>query len=334
MEKSNRINYLDIVKGIAIILMVIGHIIPSKSIINSIIYSFHMPLFIIVSGYFYKEKNLREILQKMIKQFWLPYIISIIFVYLIKSIINNNFDIIFLLKYTLLGVSKKKLFSLSELGALWYIPFFIVINILFWIIKKISKNNDLKLLFLVAICFFLGLILGYKKIYLPWSIDVAMTCILFYYIGYILNKYNLLNYIIYNKIFIACMLFVYLLTFNFGNIEIAIRKYPFGLICFMNSISGCMIIFLISNIIDKFLKKTSTILAWYGKYSIYILIFHYIETRLFNYKLFKNNISIILILRLSIITISLLCYLFLKKKITSTLKNQSNNRLTTIILIK
>lgn len=49
MEKK-RIDYLDMVKGIGIILVVIGHsTLPSDSVITWLA-SFHMPLFFIVSG--------------------------------------------------------------------------------------------------------------------------------------------------------------------------------------------------------------------------------------------------------------------------------------------
>ena len=58
-----RLRSLDIAKGIAIILVVIGHSIPdagtkkgisseSLALLHSFIYSFHMPLFFWISGYF------------------------------------------------------------------------------------------------------------------------------------------------------------------------------------------------------------------------------------------------------------------------------------------
>ena len=51
---KNRIPEIDILKGIAIILVVIGHTrVPG----NSFIYLFHMAVFFIASGYFYSEKS-------------------------------------------------------------------------------------------------------------------------------------------------------------------------------------------------------------------------------------------------------------------------------------
>ena len=70
--KSNRSLYLDIVKGFAIILVVYGHCIQwhsdeyvSRSLFYSdelyrIIYSFHMPLFMLVSGYLFYGSVVRH----------------------------------------------------------------------------------------------------------------------------------------------------------------------------------------------------------------------------------------------------------------------------------
>ena len=60
MEKQARIKYWDLLKGIAIFLVVWGHTIQyggSGSIFFDnkafiFIYSFHMPLFLLISGYF------------------------------------------------------------------------------------------------------------------------------------------------------------------------------------------------------------------------------------------------------------------------------------------
>lgn len=50
---------IDISKGIAIILMVIGHSsYPTE--LYKIIYSFHMPLFYLLSGYFMNKNSLTD----------------------------------------------------------------------------------------------------------------------------------------------------------------------------------------------------------------------------------------------------------------------------------
>ena len=50
--------YWNIVKGIGIILVVVGHLYWD---FTQFIYLFHLPLFFFVSGYLYNEKNMEMI---------------------------------------------------------------------------------------------------------------------------------------------------------------------------------------------------------------------------------------------------------------------------------
>ena len=61
MEKK-RLAFPDAAKGMAIIAVIIGHSLSLHStdvthILNNFIFSFHMPLFFMVSGYFYSNNN-------------------------------------------------------------------------------------------------------------------------------------------------------------------------------------------------------------------------------------------------------------------------------------
>ena len=60
MNVQDRINYLDIAKGILIIFVVLGH---SDFENRNIIFWFHMPAFFIISGMLYKGKiNFKKLL--------------------------------------------------------------------------------------------------------------------------------------------------------------------------------------------------------------------------------------------------------------------------------
>ena len=49
---------IDVAKGIGILLVMLGHILPNNSFLRMIIYSFHMPLFFILSGLVIKNRSL------------------------------------------------------------------------------------------------------------------------------------------------------------------------------------------------------------------------------------------------------------------------------------
>ena len=55
--KPKRVEWVDIAKGYGILLVIIGHL-PIPWIISRSLYSFHLPLFFFLSGYFFfKKKN-------------------------------------------------------------------------------------------------------------------------------------------------------------------------------------------------------------------------------------------------------------------------------------
>lgn len=47
---SKRLDWIDIAKGIAIILVIVGHTVPNPSPLRHAIFSFHMPVFFILAG--------------------------------------------------------------------------------------------------------------------------------------------------------------------------------------------------------------------------------------------------------------------------------------------
>ncbi len=56
MSTSKRIDYVDLFRGVGIILMIMGHI-GFGSKFDYFIHAFHMPMFFFISGFFFKKKN-------------------------------------------------------------------------------------------------------------------------------------------------------------------------------------------------------------------------------------------------------------------------------------
>ena len=73
---GNWIQYIDSLKGVLIILVVVGHFRYANyrymTIVNDVIYSFHMPLFIFLSGYVVTELSFTK-LAKRIRMLVLPF---------------------------------------------------------------------------------------------------------------------------------------------------------------------------------------------------------------------------------------------------------------------
>ena len=76
MEQQN--NIVTLTKAMGIILMVLAHAMPPQHVAWRVIYTFHMPLFFIMSGYCFKEKYLADAKQfvvRKIKGIYVPYIL-------------------------------------------------------------------------------------------------------------------------------------------------------------------------------------------------------------------------------------------------------------------
>ena len=72
-----RKEWADVAKAFAIIAVIIGHTSEIPDILSRIIFSFHMPLFFILSGYFTKDcVNLRKATSKDAKNLLLPYAVT------------------------------------------------------------------------------------------------------------------------------------------------------------------------------------------------------------------------------------------------------------------
>ncbi len=323
-KEEKHIGYIDIAIGISIILIIIGHIVE-PGLKRNLIYSFHMPLLIIISGILYKDKNLKICLQDVIKKLIIPYLIAVFFADFVREVLINNNTLLELLKkyaeqimlsYSFLNVKT----NIQSISVLWLFPLLAIISVLFCTMKRmIKKDNDIFLGLFCIILSYLGYIIGLKQYWLPFSLDVVFACIIFYYFGYILNKYNVLSRLLNDKKTLLLIFFIWILGIKYGNIEIAIRKYTNGMFCFLSALCGSLIVMKLSMIIEKKYKKIGEILGWYGKNGIYVLILHYLEMQLINYSWLKGlciyNTSYkitVLIIKLLIITFGVVLINFTK----------------------
>lgn len=72
---SKRLDWIDIAKGIAIILVIVGHTVPNPSPLRHAIFSFHMPVFFFLAGYTFRPKPWRELLSGSVPRLLVPYLV-------------------------------------------------------------------------------------------------------------------------------------------------------------------------------------------------------------------------------------------------------------------
>lgn len=204
LNNSIRRNFLDVAKGIVIVLMIIGHTRAPKEVII-FIYGFHMPFFFIMSGYLYnKEKweqiGIRELIFKKFKAYIVPYfcfsflnlLINIPAEYYIegirgKELINSTINHIYWIFYSLGGAK-----ATPNCTPLWFLPCLFVCNIYIFLLFKVKRNSIRVFICLVAII--IDMLLSYYNVgQLPWHIETALLGMVFMLIGYEINRKELLN---------------------------------------------------------------------------------------------------------------------------------------------
>lgn len=207
----NRIIQLDTAKAICIILVVIGHYIPSNSpswyvMLHDIIYTFHMPLFMFASGYIYiatkKEISYKSFIVKKFKRLMIPYFSTSLIIIGIKILSQGNLSV----DNPVTSLSFIKMFYLPEAGYfLWFIW------ALWWIFMLIPlmKTPQIRSLF-----FLLCLIVTFIPFTLPeeFCINQCKKMIVFFMFGIFTNENKYLSKVITRtstyQTFLTCLLFI------------------------------------------------------------------------------------------------------------------------------
>lgn len=114
---GNRLDGLDSLKGFLVVLVITGHVITgsvSENLLKEIIYFFHMPLFLAVSGYFLKRKTLSLPALEIVKKYnriLTPFLVAFVFYTALWLVFKVGFSV------------ESILYSfLYPYYHLWYIP--------------------------------------------------------------------------------------------------------------------------------------------------------------------------------------------------------------------
>ena len=173
MARDNRI---DTLKGILIVLVVLGHVITAidnENIFNhavmGLIYVFHMPLFILISGYLTKNpetQSSRDLWRGVFNLF-----ISLIIFQFIYSIV----------RYSVTGISIWTTMKNFPYGILWYLMCLIYWRIIFYYTPKAIRNNHWLHL---GIALTISILCGLSHLGHLLSIQRAMNFYFFFLLGY------------------------------------------------------------------------------------------------------------------------------------------------------
>ncbi|SDD51404.1 Fucose 4-O-acetylase [Paenibacillus sp. UNCCL117] len=189
--QHERIHWVDTLKGIGIILVILGHT-PALNI-KGYIFSFHMPLFFFISGYLFqtnKYPTFINFLNKKGKSLLIPYLAFSVISILANSVLSQaHIDIKPSLKAFFISTRNQIPFN----EALWFLTCIFIVEVMFYLISRVCKYDWLKLVFAIVIYLVGFKLFNNKEPQLPWNIDSAMTYLLYFALGYVFKKWNITN---------------------------------------------------------------------------------------------------------------------------------------------
>lgn len=323
--QKDRIEYIDLAKGVCILFVVLWHCVQFCNIgnfpFNQIMMSFRMPLYFVLSGLFFKQYGgfggfIIKKTNKLLVPFLSFYIFTCMIIPIASLLYKGNTDIsnyrdIFLGWY----------FESFRNLAIWFLLCLFNCNIIFFVLEFISNRlqrcNVFVLILLSIVVGIIGIYIGKHNINFPIFFDSSMTCIPYFCFGYVLRKYTSIlynnRYDKYNMPF-CLMLFVILLllTKDFGVVGYMSNTMQESLfVIYGSGMVGSIFILLLCKQIRRL-----PFISYIGRYSIMILLTHYIiisyVSKFLGY-VFNNTVVLCLITFIITISVSsLLIPLFRK----------------------
>lgn len=217
-QMGKRNNAIDIARGFAIILMVIGHS-EMPGLLNRSIYLFHMPLFFISAGYFFKLSALDnpcDFIKKRFKSLYIPFVKYSLFFLLIHNLmfkwgimneVYGNWENGVTHPYSWHQFWQRMIYIVTSMegydeflaGAFWFFRALLVASIMFLVLYKLlnkvkflhNRTTAIPIIIcLMAIGLGLGLSCERLKISMPQGGFRDTMGVFFFGLGVLYRKYE------------------------------------------------------------------------------------------------------------------------------------------------
>ena len=275
MKKQSglRFPWIDMARGIAMLIIIIGHCDGIPQILRHAIFSFHIPLFFVLSGYVYKKKD--KSIKKDLRQLIVPYIITVcvVIVFNVWGARRIDLDIIKnTVKVALYGYGSAN-GDIGIIGAIWFLPTMFIARRLINFTFSLELRETYRLL-AILLLMILGVKIG-TVVWVPLNVDIAMVASGFMYIGYLLRNRN----ISLKKDTVAGCLFIWFAAMRSGGMEWSSRMYEPWMINFAGAVAGSIIVLYLCQKMERIMVVRES-LSFVGKHTILLLCIHDLDWRL------------------------------------------------------
>ncbi|EFA22923.1 acyltransferase family protein [Bifidobacterium gallicum] len=291
---KQRIRYFDIAKGIGILCVVLGHAaIETMVLFNSniakemvaICFSFHMPLFFLLAGYFIHPERKFQWLKES-KQLVFTYILAAVLVVggatalaaLRHTGIREVFEFwLYAATYGSGDVSGNTLWVVQgRIGAIWFLLAMFWARLLIHAFARLPYTG-----MWVVLAFVVGWESS-KFVTLPWSIQPGLCATVFLYIGYQAKQHDVLGALKRSPwLWIVAALFWIAAIHWFTGFSMAMNNYGmYPVLAAVGAIAGTVCVVGISQAIDHASWLKSWLGTWLtkaGQASLAILCVHLVE---------------------------------------------------------
>lgn len=289
MEKK-RLEFIDVAKGIGMICIILGHLAISS--VNRVVFTFHVPIFFFITGYFLNNRRtVTDFIKNKARTLLIPYCITclvIIALGTLKGALHGNAaeaaaKWIFASLYGA-GDSYQEPFQIPGIGAIWFLW------ATFWgsgfLRISLQFSSKVRLLFIGALFAF-----GYwsrNLFWFPFSIQAGACAALFMYIGYLVHQMQDTWTKIPKeaKVFAGVFALITWIAFiqNFQSFWLVHCDVGRGIIDIFGCMCASAMVLLFSYCLEKKFHILAKPLAYFGKYSLILLCVHIVELDLFPWK--------------------------------------------------
>ena len=294
-KEKKRICYIDIAKCIAVFFVIVCHTglifpdtmqggMPTK--IVHFAFTFHLPVFFLASGYFFKldqPLNL-QFFKKSFRNLIVPYIVCCIIITIFALIVacfngaSKMEILIFWIKASLYGCGSEnplQIIPTGQIGGIWFFLGLFWAQILILLVRRLPLPG----IWLFAI-FMVDWYIAQRYLILPFSLSTAPCAALFVYAGTLAKKYQVfdLKNIGVTIATVICLVIwlVYIFATDY-HMGMSLPILPHGLLDIIGSFAGGFIVVKLCKLCEAHLGQLSKFLQWIGRNTLVVFAVHIIQ---------------------------------------------------------